>query len=315
MADNTDDHRSSDDLRQEIDQARESMRQTLDALQVKLDPERLKQQAAGAVREATVGRVEDFADNASRTMKGVSTDVFETIKRNPIPAALAAVGIGWLFMESRSDQNGSSRRYYGRSDRYRANFDYDYDYDYSVGQREDIGMRPSRYRPTERARGTASRMQDRAADMADRVQDRASDMANQAQAKAGEVADRVQDKAGEMVDRVQDKAGDVADQVSDWADEAQYRAVQAKSRLQDMFDENPLLIGAAAVALGAAIGLSLPHTPQEDRFLGSARDKMMDKAQDAAKDTMSKVENVAQEAGNAAKDAAKSEAQKQNLTS
>ncbi len=47
--------------------------------------------------------------------------MFETIKRNPAPAVLAAVGLGWLFMESRNRSGGRDMRRPQSDDRYYVN--------------------------------------------------------------------------------------------------------------------------------------------------------------------------------------------------
>ena len=99
------------------------MTQTLNAIQEQLNPQRLREDAVSTVRAATVGRVEDMADDAKWKMKGVGDDVFETIKRNPAPALLTAVGLGWLFMESRTGKAASWRsqsrdRYYYAGETY-----------------------------------------------------------------------------------------------------------------------------------------------------------------------------------------------------
>ena len=66
-------------------------------------------QAKENVREATIGRVEE-------TAKGVSEMVMETIKRNPIPAAIAGTGLALLWA-NRNSGKGSN----GYSDAYRSN--------------------------------------------------------------------------------------------------------------------------------------------------------------------------------------------------
>lgn len=277
-----------DEIRREIEAARAQMRQTIGTLQVKLDPQRIKQQAAESVREATIGRVEEFAGNAGRTVKGASDDVIETIKQNPLPAALAAIGIGWLFMESRN-QNRSFRqqRYTPRQGYY----GYAEEYPYNVeGRRSATG----------------------------RIGERAGDIAGQTQEKASEVAGRVGERASEMASDVQEKAGEIAEGARERAEQfsgqVQQTAHKAKSSLANLMDENPMLVGAAAVALGALVGMSLPQTQKEHEMFGSVRDDLVDKAQTTAQETMHKAQSVVQEAGSAAKEAAKSEAEKQGLS-
>src|ERR1044071_5136600 len=73
-------------LEHEIDQTRAQMNQTLGALQRRLTPGQIVDDAVGLFREH--GR--DFAANLG-----------SSIKENPVPAMLAAIGIGWLMLGPR----------------------------------------------------------------------------------------------------------------------------------------------------------------------------------------------------------------------
>ena len=98
------------EIRTEIEETRIEMGGTLSELGDRLEPGHLMSQAKDNVRDATIGRVEE-------TAKGMSDMVMETIKQNPIPAALAGAGLALLWM-NRSD--GSDHRYrtmYDRSPR------------------------------------------------------------------------------------------------------------------------------------------------------------------------------------------------------
>ncbi|MCA1588174.1 MAG: DUF3618 domain-containing protein [Chloroflexi bacterium] len=99
------------EIRADIEETRLEMGGTLSELGDRLEPSRLVEQAKENVREATIGRVEE-------TAKGVSEMVLETIKRNPIPAAIAGAGLALLWV-NRSDKgsNGYSAAY--RSNGYR----------------------------------------------------------------------------------------------------------------------------------------------------------------------------------------------------
>ena len=83
------------EIRADIEETREEMGGTLQELGDRLEPGHLVQQAKDNVRDATIGRVEE-------TAKGVSDVVLETIKNNPIPAAMAGAGLALLWM-NRSD--------------------------------------------------------------------------------------------------------------------------------------------------------------------------------------------------------------------
>jgi hypothetical protein len=54
-------------------------------------------------------------------------------------------------------------------------------------------------------------------------------------------------------------------------------------------DDNPVALGAVALAAGTALGLALPRTEKEDRLLGSARDTVVDRAQELASEAVDTV--------------------------
>ncbi len=100
-------------IRAHIDQTRQRISHDLDELGEKLNPQNVKAQIKDGVREATIGRVEDMARQAGDGLMG-------TIRNNPIPAAMAGVGLAWLFMNRSGSQSGRSTtdfRYSGEAGR------------------------------------------------------------------------------------------------------------------------------------------------------------------------------------------------------
>ena len=79
------------------------------------------------------------------------------------------------------------------------------------------------------------------------------------------------------------------------ADEARRTARRTQNTLQRMLRQNPLLVGAAAVLAGAAVGASLPETERENEWMGETRDNVLDKAQEAARTATETVREVAGE--------------------
>ena len=74
--------------RVEIERTRAGMSETVDAIQERLSPENLKEQAKDRVKEATVGKAQE-----------AGSGIVDTIRQNPLPAALTGIGLGWLFVE------------------------------------------------------------------------------------------------------------------------------------------------------------------------------------------------------------------------
>jgi hypothetical protein len=58
---------------------------------------------------------------------------------------------------------------------------------------------------------------------------------------------------------------------------------RARNGFERVMHENPLLVGAAAALVGAAVGLALPETERENELMGEARDHVIEQAQDVAR--------------------------------
>lgn len=275
---------SSDDIREDIEQTRANMGGTIDAIQEKLSPQRLTQQAKDAVRDATIGKVEQTMNDVTDTAKESGYTLIDTIRQNPIPAALAGIGVGWLIMKVRENSE--------RRSSYR---DGGYTSQYARPQVSYQG-RPGVYSANAYS-GQMGRGQ----------QVDAPSLADQAQDKLGQVTDKAQQVGGQLQDQAQQVGGQLQDQAQRVADQAQYQASRAKGWLERTMDENPLAVGLVAVAAGALAGMAVPETDQERQWMGPARDQLVDKAQDIAQDTASKAQRVAEQATNAAKNEAKNQ--------
>ena len=272
--------------RVEIERTRADMGETVDAIQERLSPENLKEQAKDRVREATVGRAQ-----------GAGSSIMETIRENPLPTALTGIGLSWLFVSGRRQRAGQPRYQQGRryADGYPPAYDYPHDY-------------PPRY---EEERGTSTSS---AGQALERTRDSVGETASRTQDRVEEAASRAQDTAGQITDRAQDQASQLGsqarNQVSRLGDRAQHQARRASSGFQRMLQENPLTVGALAVGVGAAVGLAIPETAKEHEVMGEARDNLVEKTQEKAQEAQQKVQSVAQEA----QSAAQQEAENQGLT-
>jgi len=119
--DETDDRARA--IRSEIDQTRDELSETVDAIQNKLRPGNLVSSAA----TATTDKVKDMAYNAADTAEewwdaSGGPGMMSHLRANPVPTALAAIGLAWLaFSDGRtgrrpSYQRGQTRAPYDRSD-------------------------------------------------------------------------------------------------------------------------------------------------------------------------------------------------------
>jgi hypothetical protein len=141
---------------------------------------------------------------------------------------------------------------------------------------------PTAYRAVGQVRGTTERV------------------AGEVQGTAEEIAGRVQSTASQVTDRVQQAAGDIGSDLD-------YQALRTRMRLDEIVNDNPLLVGAAAFVLGAAIGLPVPQTQQESSLMGSASSQVIERAQTAAQEAVRKVQHVAEQATSTAEREAKNQ--------
>jgi ElaB/YqjD/DUF883 family membrane-anchored ribosome-binding protein len=157
------------EIRADIEETRREMGGTLNELGDRLEPGHLVEQAKENVREATIGRVEE-------TAKGVSDMVMDTIKRNPIPAALAGAGLALLWANR------------------------------SQGERRDAYRTGYRYQ----SRPASMYREDSGADLGAKVGGAASSVGQNVGGAVGSVAEGAQQMGGEVIDR----AGETVQQVS-----------------------------------------------------------------------------------------------------
>jgi ElaB/YqjD/DUF883 family membrane-anchored ribosome-binding protein len=303
-------------LRAQIEETRAGMGETINEISERLSPETLRERASeqvealtdqvkdrlketvretvrtakDAVYNSSIGKAGEVMQNVSETVSGAAqqvgttisdagSSIMTTVRRNPLPAALIGLGLGMLFMQR-------NRRGYDA-------------YDGGAG-RVYGGARPVRSGQGAVALGRAGRA---AGDFAGSEQETVGDA-------AGRTLDTVSSIAGRARDQVGSVAGHVADRASDLGVQARQGARQVQNQYRQAVRENPLAVGAVALAAGAAVGLMLPSTHTEDRWMGETRENLVQAAETAARGTIEKVQQVAGEAGRAAR----KEAEYQGLT-
>lgn len=75
-------------------------------------------------------------------------------------------------------------------------------------------------------------------------------------------------------------SGRLSGAMSSARETARLRAQQAQQRVYTMMDDQPLVLGALAVAVGAIIGAAIPTTQYENRAIGGMRDRALSKARE-----------------------------------
>jgi len=222
------DDRRTRQIREEIEDTRGEMAETIEAIQEKLKPRNLMADASERVKSATSERVREMTQTASRTTqqamdytRDTASSVADRMRQHPIPLALIAIGAGWLL-----SSQGRSRK----ADRHGREYDRD-------DQRFTSGAVTG-------ASGAA-----------------------QTTSRAMEYA-------------------------SDSARSMRHMAQRRQTQVERMVRQNPLLVGAGALLLGAAFGLAVPETEVENEWMGEARDNVVDRARGMARDAATEVQDA-----------------------
>jgi hypothetical protein len=326
-----DSNKSSAQIEREIDNDRHRIEEKLSAIQERLTPGQMIDEALGYAKAHGGG--EYFANLGN------------SIKANPLPAALMGVSLAWLMASSGTNHSAPRResRWYE---------DDNYPLATVAGEIRRTG--PARMENGE----NYTYFSDTAGKRFTALTDDAGRRAGHFIDDAGQTFRGFADTTGRQISQMRDEAGAWLDEASGWASETWRMAKDSlsgmgssisgagsalrrsstsamsglqsqSSRLNDMilhqFRDQPLVGGALAFAIGAAIGAALPHTDTEDEMLGEAADDMrnkvsdqasglLDKGQAAAEDVYRKAAAVASDVHDAAKDRIQEEAQKLGQT-
>jgi ElaB/YqjD/DUF883 family membrane-anchored ribosome-binding protein len=264
-------------IRADIERTRERLGDTVEALGAQLNPSHLAQRVKDTVREATIGKVQHMASHTKERMADTGRDLAQTIRDNPLPAAMAAAGIGWLLLSRREQPMR-----YGVS-----------------ADRDPYGLE-----------GDRSPVREMASNVTGKVQELGD--------KAANAADRVKEKAQDVTRRVVDSAKSTGERISETTDTALHqvrdKTRQATQRVEGQYQENPMALGAVALALGLAIGMSAPRTRREVEMVGDASDRVMDKARERIASTTERVESVIDRALPEVKEVVREAAREEGLT-
>jgi hypothetical protein len=159
------------------------------------------------------------------------------------------------------------------------------------------------------ASSAAGSVKSGAANLASSASDAASRAGSAASGAAGSAADAMRRASHDATDAAS-HAGSAAWESARHAGEYAYRSGRrARRTLLDAMQDEPLVFGALALAIGAAVGAALPPTRREDELMGDARDRVRDQAYSYGRDTLHRAEHVAE----AAYDAASKEADAKGL--
>jgi ElaB/YqjD/DUF883 family membrane-anchored ribosome-binding protein len=251
-------------IRAEIEDTRAVMSQTINEIQERLSPEHLMGQAKEAVRDATIGKVESVVETVGETISEVTE-----------PARLMASRAGNAIKEVGTTvtdkiwKNPIPVALIGLG----------------------VGMLVVRNFSNGKTTAPRTSLPNRRSDYAlgDVGSVGAAGQTRQTQLSTGpSTLNQVKETATDLAARAKDSATDLAARAKD-------SASAVGTRFSEVLRENPLAVGAVAVAAGTAIGLVLPSTRFESEYIGDTGEKIVDKVEDVARDALDKVQDAARQ--------------------
>jgi hypothetical protein len=234
--------RRPDEILAEIDRTRSEMDRTLTAIEQRLTPGQLVDQGLDYLRHS--GATE-FAQNLGGAAK-----------QNPLPVALATIGIGWLMALGRQP---AQHRGYGAN------------WSASSSSSPGSGVRESMSSMKDRASGAM-------------------------QSASEGVTSAKQKLSGTM---------------SSVADSTRQQYERARGTVDYLVNEQPLVLGAIGLAIGAALGAAAPRTRKEEELMGEASRNLTEKAKEVGSQQVEKAKEAATQMAQKATEQVKQQAQPQ----
>lgn len=291
----------TEQIREQIVETRREMSETIDAIQEKLSFSNISEQVKDQVSEQISGAVESAKDafygkagyiinTVGKGLKGIGkTDLAKKAQQNPQVLAIVGAGIGALLVGALIGGGKKKKR---ASYRYE-NFDNDDDdIRYTDEPRRELKSgkpgqsgesKDSTFQTVKSKVGdTASSAFEGVSSVATTAYSGVSSAAGSAYEGVGNAASKTYKGIGTAAGYTYDKAGDLGEQVM--------------KNYDYYIEENPLAVGAVALALGAAVGFAIPLTKKENEYLGEYRDNIVEKAQATAQDAIGTVKQMAGEA-------------------
>jgi hypothetical protein len=310
----TNDTRSPKEIEREIEAQRSNLASNLKDLQDTFSIDTVLRQISDQVR----GHGGDMARSIS-----------EQVKANPIPLALTGIGLTWMMfgnvqkqaVPSRADDDNGDDRY----------SDAEHDFRRTRQEQGRPYVAPTSYAPSrnngpswshdddvdgpsmvDKISSGAASVRDGAAQRASAIKDDASATAASVSEAASKAGSKVSDAAHSVQDGLAKTGNRLAEGTENLTEQGRRRVIAARQKAVDLrrqtarsaqdgadaaaafYDRQPLVVGALALAVGAAFGGAFPRTKAEDDLLGSRSDDLIHHAERIFEDEKAKAISVAQ---------------------
>jgi hypothetical protein len=322
----TNENRTPEDIEREIESQRSNLKSNLEGLQDKFPIETIVRQIGDQFREhgGDLGR-----------------SVSDQVKANPIPLALTGIGLAWMMFGN--GQKSESISGYGTSvgNFQRSRLEQGRPYTPPVRPVAEYDTSPSWARDDQ---DDGSSVTSHLGDRVSKTKDRASQGAQAARRGVSSAASTASDGVSTAGSSVADAASSAGSTIASGAESVRSSVAEAGSRIAegtetlteegrqrviaarqkalemrrntarsishgtdaaaDFYDRQPLVIGALALAIGAAMGGAFPRTKTEDDLMGGQSDKLYYEAERVFEEEKSKAMEVAKAVKDEIKDIA-----------
>ena len=240
-------------------------------------------QGAGMARQP-----DDPGDRSRAGAQSFMQQVADAVRENPVPAALIGMGCLWMFMGgNRTSLFGDGQRRSVFSPMMRSAGDAAY----QAAQRGGSAL-------TRAAGGAAEALSDlgaRTADMTRTATALVADAVSGASSATAETASSASENAGSAAAGAMEAAPNWAAKASQTAQHAGAEwGRSAQQSLAELFERQPLVLGAVGLAIGAGIAASLPTSATETRLMAESSDALKEKVQDFVSDKADQVKSMAE---------------------
>lgn len=229
-----------------------------------------------AVKDDALETVNETVHNVGVRAKHAGEVTLSFAKDNAIPLALIGLGVGWLFVANRR----RAAREPARLPYYSERFDEGWD-----AERE----------PSGRVQRALAGARERVSEVAEHAGHGIGDTISDARERAHDLGQRIESRARDLEHRVERRAREVGHRAQELGSQAQVRMRRAGESAVDYAQDNPVAIGAAAMAAGFGVGLLLPATRREDAWLGHRRDRLVGDVRESVQEVGRAVKETASE--------------------
>jgi len=281
--------RRPEEIESDLERTRAEVSSTIDAIQSKLTPGQMMDQAFAYARTSLPA---EFGANLAGT-----------VRENPVPVTLLGIGLAWLMVSS-SRRTSSSSAWARPEGPYDDEYDDPYAYEGSAYP-DAGGMQGDKLRrAADAVTGKAEDWKERAGQTASQAAQAASELGQRVEDAASSAGTRARNAAHHARERLGDTAAHARARAGDLAQRSQRQYYRTKDGIHHMVDEQPLMVAVMGVAAGALLGALLPTTRREDRLMGGTRDELMDRAAEVAKEKAERVKTSARHVADVAKEEA-----------